>query len=75
MNDALAERLAAIVGARHLSTDHDVLAGRCIDYTGRYRGRAAALVRPGSDDEVAAAVGCAPAWRGGVGPFATSPVL
>ena len=54
MNDALAERLAAIVGARHLSTDDDVLAGRCVDYTGRYRGRAAALVRPGSDDEVAA---------------------
>jgi hypothetical protein len=31
-----------------------VLAGRSVDYTGRYRGRAAALVRPGSADEVAA---------------------
>ncbi|BBZ29835.1 oxidoreductase [Mycolicibacterium madagascariense] len=54
MNDALAKRLAAIVGDRHVSTDPDVLAGRCVDYTGRYRGHAAALVRPGSDDEVAA---------------------
>jgi hypothetical protein len=28
------------------------LAGRSIDWTGRYRGRASALVRPGSTDEV-----------------------
>ncbi|MCW2733665.1 MAG: FAD/FMN-dependent dehydrogenase [Mycobacterium sp.] len=54
MTETLTERLAAIVGARHVSTDRDVLAGRCVDYTGRYHGRAAALVRPGSDGEVAA---------------------
>jgi FAD/FMN-containing dehydrogenase len=54
VSDTLVERLAAIVGAKYVSTDPDVLAGRCVDYTGRYRGRAAALVRPGSDDEVAA---------------------
>ncbi len=54
MTETLADRLAAIVGAKYVSTDPDVLAGRCVDYTGRYRGRAAALVRPGSDDEVAA---------------------
>ncbi len=54
MTDALTDRLAAIVGVSHLSTDPDVLAGRCVDYTGRYRGAATALVRPGSDDEVAA---------------------
>ena len=54
MIDSLTDQLTAIVGAKYVSTDTDVLAGRCVDYTGRYRGRAAALVRPGSDDEVAA---------------------
>ncbi|AQT79102.1 oxidoreductase [Mycolicibacterium litorale] len=53
MNSTLAERLRAIVGAGHVVTDPDVLAGRSTDYTGRYRGRASALVRPGSADEVA----------------------
>jgi FAD/FMN-containing dehydrogenase len=46
--------LATVVGAGHVSTDPDVLAGRGADHTGRYRGRASALVRPGSADEVAA---------------------
>ncbi|MCW1959363.1 MAG: FAD-binding oxidoreductase [Mycobacterium sp.] len=50
----MADRLAAIVGAAHVSTDADVLAGRSVDWTGRYRGTAAALVRPGSAEEVAA---------------------
>jgi len=50
----LTDQLAAIVGAKYVSTDPDVLSGRCVDYTGRYRGRASALVRPGSDAEVAA---------------------
>jgi FAD/FMN-containing dehydrogenase len=54
MGETLTDRLAAIVGAAHVSTDPDVLAGRTIDHTGRYRGRASALVRPGSADEVAA---------------------
>jgi len=51
---SLAERLVAIVGAAHVSTDADVLDGRSVDHTGRYRGTAGALVRPGSADEVAA---------------------
>lgn len=50
----LARRLADVVGSRHVSTDPDVLAARSVDHTGRYRGRAAALVRPGAADEVAA---------------------
>lgn len=50
----LIDRLAVIIGAKYVSTDPDVLAGRCVDYTGRYRGRATALVRPGSADEIAA---------------------
>jgi FAD/FMN-containing dehydrogenase len=48
------ERLAAVVGAAQVSMDPDVLAGRSVDYTGRYRGHAGVLVRPGSSDEVAA---------------------
>jgi FAD/FMN-containing dehydrogenase len=45
--------LAEIVGATHVSTDKDVLDTRTIDYTGRYRGTASALVRPSTADEVA----------------------
>ena len=51
---ALTDRLSAIVGAAHVSTDPDVLFGRCVDYTGRYGGSAAVLVRPGCAEEVAA---------------------
>ena len=54
MTETLTDRLTAIVGANHVSSDPDVLAGRCVDHTGRYRGQAAALVRPGSAEEVAA---------------------
>lgn len=57
MSTTLTQRLAAIVGSAHVLTDPDVLAGRSVDYTGRYRGRASALVRPGSADEVAAVLG------------------
>ncbi|WP_210085375.1 FAD-binding oxidoreductase [Mycobacterium sp. OAE908] len=48
------ETLAGIVGTAHVITDPDVLDGRSVDHTGRYRGKAGALVRPGSADEVAA---------------------
>ena len=54
MSEALTERLTEIVGATYVSTDRDVLDGRSVDHTGRYRGRASVLVRPGSTDEVAA---------------------
>src|SRR5271168_5601573 len=47
------EDLKSIVGSNHVVTDPDVLAGRCVDHTGRYRGRASALVRPGSPEQVA----------------------
>ncbi|MGC2654111.1 MAG: oxidoreductase, partial [Mycobacterium sp.] len=49
---ALTESLAAVVGPQHVSTDPDVLGGRSVDYTGRYRGRASALVRPATAAEV-----------------------
>ncbi len=47
------EDLKRIVGSNHVVTDSDVLAGRSVDHTGRYRGRASALVRPGSAEQVA----------------------
>ena len=50
----IADRLADIVGAAHVSTDADVLADRSVDWTGRYRGSASALVRPGDAAQVAA---------------------
>lgn len=54
MTETLTETLAGIVGAGYVTTDPDVLDGRCVDHTGRYRGQATALVRPGNADEVAA---------------------
>ena len=51
---SLTDRLAEIVGTGYVSTDSDVLDGRSVDHTGRYRGRASVLVRPGSADETAA---------------------
>ncbi|MFV8266884.1 FAD-binding oxidoreductase [Mycolicibacterium peregrinum] len=54
MTETLTGTLAGIVGAGYVTTDPDVLDGRCVDHTGRYRGQAAALVRPGTADEVAA---------------------
>lgn len=53
MNAALMTRLAEIVGGRHVSTDPDVLAARSVDWTGRYRGSATALVRPATAEGVA----------------------
>ena len=44
----LLDRLASTVGAGYVSADPEVLAGRAIDHTGRYRGQAQALVRPAS---------------------------
>jgi hypothetical protein len=51
---SLTDTLAGIVGAAHVVTDPDVLDGRSVDHTGRYRGHASMLVRPGSADEVSA---------------------
>ncbi len=45
--------LKNIVGSNHVITDPDILAGRSVDHTGRYRGRASALVRPGSAEQLA----------------------
>ncbi|MCP4249279.1 MAG: FAD-binding oxidoreductase, partial [bacterium] len=46
--------LIAVVGFDHCLTDPDLRAGYEVDWTGRYRGRTAAVIRPGSVEEVAA---------------------
>lgn len=51
---ALVDALVQIVGDRYVSTDADVLTGRTIDHTGRYRGAASLLIRPGSATETGA---------------------
>ena len=53
MTPSVLRDVSSVVGPSHVSTDPDVLAGRSVDHTGRYRGQASALVRPGSADEVA----------------------
>jgi FAD/FMN-containing dehydrogenase len=53
MTPSVLQHVSSLVGPSHVSTDPDVLAARCVDHTGRYRGRASALVRPGSAAEVA----------------------
>ena len=50
------DRLASIVGDRHVLTEPDVTAGYAVDWTGRFRGSTPAVVRPGSTEEVAAVV-------------------
>jgi FAD/FMN-containing dehydrogenase len=46
--------LRAVVGSEHVLTDPQLRAGAEVDWTGRWRGAARAVVRPGSPDEVAA---------------------
>ncbi|EFV14756.2 FAD-binding oxidoreductase [Segniliparus rugosus] len=49
----LESKLEAIVGTAHLLTDPDVLVGWATDWTGRDRGAARAVVRPGDADQIA----------------------
>ncbi len=49
----LIERLRAIVGPTHVLSDPDVRRSYEVDWTGRFRGEASAVVRPSSTDEVA----------------------
>ncbi len=57
--------LADIVGPEHVLTDPDLKASYETDWTGRFTGSAACVVRPGTTDEVAAVVrACASeGWR------------
>jgi FAD/FMN-containing dehydrogenase len=54
--DQLQPALAAIVGPVQVLTEPDVVAGYTIDWTGRWRGQARMVVRPGSTAEVAGVV-------------------
>jgi FAD/FMN-containing dehydrogenase len=51
---ALADRLTAVVGAEHVLTDPAVVEGFVRDWTGRWRGACALVVRPGDESETAA---------------------
>jgi FAD/FMN-containing dehydrogenase len=51
---ALARALAEVVGERHVLADPDLRAGYEVDWTRRFRGEAALVVRPGDAAEVAA---------------------
>jgi FAD/FMN-containing dehydrogenase len=46
--------LASVVGPEHVLTDPQLRAGAEVDWTGRWRGTARAVVRPGTPAEVAA---------------------
>ena len=48
--------LIDIVGAEHVLVDPDVLSGYVTDWTGRFRGQAACVVRPASHGQVVAVV-------------------
>jgi FAD/FMN-containing dehydrogenase len=54
--DPLAHDLAAAIGERHVLLDDDLRAPFEVDWTGRYRGRARAVVRPADAAEVAAVI-------------------
>jgi FAD/FMN-containing dehydrogenase len=55
-DDALLDALAAILGDRHVIAPHGDQEPYVVDWRGRYRGRALAVVKPGSTQEVAAVV-------------------
>ncbi len=52
----LAATLVTALGRDHVLTDPEVTASYTADWTGRWRGRAALVTRPGSTDEVVAVV-------------------
>jgi FAD/FMN-containing dehydrogenase len=56
MTDDIGRALRAAIGDDAVVTDPGVLAAHEVDWTGRFRGRAVALVRPGSAADVGAAL-------------------
>ena len=67
-SQTLIDDLRAVVGDAHVLTDADLVATYETDWTGRFRGDAAAVVRPGSIDEVAGVVGACRAHRAAMVP-------
>src|SRR5512133_3471470 len=66
--DRLLEDLAAAVGEAHVLVDDDVRAPFEVDWTGRYRGVARAVVRPADAEQVAAVLGACRAHGAAVVP-------
>ena len=50
--EGLRQELANLVGSTHVFTDADMVAGYVTDWTGAWRGRTRAVVRPGTVDEI-----------------------
>ncbi|MEY4950745.1 MAG: hypothetical protein RL698_2956 [Pseudomonadota bacterium] len=65
---SLGAALERIVGAGHVFADPDRCAGYEVDWTGRWRGRAAFVVRPADSAEVAAVVRACAAAGGAIVP-------
>ncbi|MEA2383315.1 MAG: hypothetical protein QOH72_3286 [Solirubrobacteraceae bacterium] len=65
---SLPDALSDVVGPTHVLVDPDVVASYCIDWTGRWRGSASCVVRPGSADEVAAVLRCCSSFGAAVVP-------
>jgi FAD/FMN-containing dehydrogenase len=57
VSSGLLAALRDAVGPAHVRTDPDLNAANVVDWTGRFRGATDAVVRPGSVEEVAAALG------------------
>ncbi len=53
---SLIDRLVAAVGPAHVLTDRELVGAYVTDWTGRWQGSTAAVVRPASTDEVAAVI-------------------
>lgn len=54
--DTLLSRLAGVVGSQHVLVDPDIIGSYAVDWTGRFRGEAPAVIRPGTVEEVAEVV-------------------
>lgn len=59
----LVDALVAIVGSAHVLTDPDATAAYGTDWTGRYHGAVTCVVRPGSTNQVVAAIRACHAHR------------
>ena len=59
MTDAFLERAAALIGPRNVVTDHETMLPYLREWRDLFVGRAAAILRPGSTEEVSAIVGLA----------------
>jgi len=66
--DRLLEDLATAVGEAHVLVDDDVRAPFEVDWTGRYRGVARAVVRPADAEQVAAVLAACRAHRAAIVP-------